>query len=490
MVKNLNLYSFFSKMFIKEKFIYINEQNRQVMNKKIHLDGDEMPREWYNILPDLPEPLPPPLNPVTGQPVSPKDLEPIFPKELIRQETSQERFIPIPEELLEVYRIWRPTPLIRAYRLEKALRTPARIYYKYEGVSPPGSHKPNTAVAQAYYNAREGVERLTTETGAGQWGSALSFATMLFGLKLTVYMVKVSYMQKPYRAILMRTWGAEVVPSPSNRTKYGRSILEKDPDNPGSLGIAISEALEDAISHEDTKYSLGSVLNHVLLHQTVIGLEAIKQLEAVDEFPDIVIGCVGGGSNFAGISYPFYYLVRSGKAPKKTRFLAVEPASCPSMTKGEYMYDYGDTAGLTPLLKMYTLGHDFIPPPIHAGGLRYHGAAPTLSLLKKTGVYESTAYNQVEVFEAARLFAQTEGIVPAPESAHAIKAVIDEAIKAKQKGEEKVILFNLSGHGLLDLAAYQDFLDGKLPAHEYPAEAIQRSIEKIKAVLLEKGIRP
>jgi tryptophan synthase beta chain len=313
---------------------------------------------------------------------------------------------------------------------------------------------------------------------------------MLFGLKLTVYMVKVSYMQKPYRAILMRTWGAEVVPSPSNRTKYGRSILEKDPDNPGSLGIAISEALEDAISHEDTKYSLGSVLNHVLLHQTVIGLEAIKQLEAVDEFPDIVIGCVGGGSNFAGISYPFYYLVRSGKAPKKTRFLAVEPASCPSMTKGEYMYDYGDTAGLTPLLKMYTLGHDFIPPPIHAGGLRYHGAAPTMSLLKKAGVYESTAYNQVEVFEAARLFAQTEGIVPAPESAHAIKAVIDEAIKAKQKGEEKVILFNLSGHGLLDLAAYQDFLDGKLPAHEYPAEAIQRSIEKIKAVLLEKGIRP
>ncbi|ABL78291.1 TrpB-like pyridoxal phosphate-dependent enzyme [Thermofilum pendens] len=460
------------------------------MSKKYFLDEEELPREWYNILPDLPEPLPPPLNPATGKPVSPEDLEPIFPKELIRQEVSQERFIPIPEEVLEVYRIWRPTPLIRATRLEKALRTPARIYYKYEGVSPPGSHKPNTAVAQAYYNAREGVARLTTETGAGQWGSALSFATMLFGLKLTVYMVRVSYQQKPYRAILMQTWGAEVVPSPSNRTKAGRAFLEKDPEHPGSLGIAISEALEDAIEHEDTKYSLGSVLNHVLLHQTIIGLEAIKQMQALDEFPDIVIGCVGGGSNFAGISYPFYYLVRSGKAPKKTRFLAVEPASCPSMTKGEYMYDFGDTARLTPLLKMYTLGHDFVPPPIHAGGLRYHGAAPTLSLLKKAGIFESVAYNQVEVFEAARLFARTEGIVPAPESAHAIKAVIDEALEAKRKGEEKVILFNLSGHGLLDLAAYREFLEGRLPAHEYPAEAIQKSIAKIKEYLLARGIQP
>ncbi len=458
------------------------------MNKKILLPEDELPKQWYNILPDLPEPLPPPINPATGKPLSPSDLEPIFAKELIRQEMSQERWIPIPEEVLDVYRIWRPTPLIRAVRLEKYLGTPAHIYFKYEGESPPGSHKPNTAVAQAYYNMKEGVERLTTETGAGQWGSALAFATKMFGLKLTVYMVKISYQQKPYRAILMKTWGADVTPSPSDRTRVGRAILEKDPDNPGSLGIAISEAVEDAATHDNTKYSLGSVLNHVLMHQTVIGLEAIKQMEIAGEFPDIVIGCVGGGSNFAGISYPFYHLVVSGKAPKKVRFLAVEPTASPSMTKGVYTYDFGDTAQLTPLLKMYTLGHDFIPPPIHAGGLRYHGAAPTLSLLKKHGIFESVAYNQVEVFEAALTFARTEGIVVAPETAHAVKAVIDEALKAKEEGEEKVILFNLSGHGLLDLAAYKDFLEGKLPAYEYPAEKIQESMQRLNEILGKLGI--
>ncbi len=459
------------------------------MNKKILLPEEELPKQWYNILPDLPEPLPPPINPSTGKPLSPSDLEPIFAKELIKQEMSSERWIPIPDEVLEVYRIWRPTPLIRATRLEKYLKTPAKIYYKYEGVSPPGSHKPNTAVAQAYYNMKEGVERLTTETGAGQWGSALAFATKMFGLKLTVYMVKISYQQKPYRAILMKTWGADVTPSPSTRTRVGRAILEKDPDNPGSLGIAISEAVEDAATHENTKYSLGSVLNHVLMHQTVIGLEAVKQMEIAGDFPDVVIGCVGGGSNFAGLSYPFYQLVVSGKAPKKVRFVAVEPTASPSMTKGVYTYDFGDTAQLTPLLKMYTLGHDFIPPPIHAGGLRYHGAAPTLSLLKKHGIFESVAYNQVEVFEAALTFARTEGIVVAPETAHAVKAVIDEAVKAKESGEEKVILFNLSGHGLLDLAAYRDFLEGKLPAYEYPEEKIRESMERLEGMLRELGVK-
>ncbi len=459
------------------------------MDKKIRLPEDEMPRQWYNILPDLPEPLPPPINPSTGKPLTPEDLEPIFAKELIRQEMSSDRWIPIPEEVLEVYRIWRPTPLIRATRLEEYLKTPAKIYFKYEGVSPPGSHKPNTAVAQAYYNMREGVERLTTETGAGQWGSALAFATRMFGLKLTVYMVRISYQQKPYRAILMKTWGADVTPSPSERTRVGRAILEKDPDNPGSLGIAISEAVEDAATHEDTKYSLGSVLNHVLTHQSVIGLEAIKQMEIAGDFPDVVIGCVGGGSNFAGLSYPFYHLVVSGKAPKKVRFLAVEPTASPSMTKGEYTYDFGDTAQLTPLLKMYTLGHDFIPPPIHAGGLRYHGAAPSLSLLKKHGVVESIAYNQVEVFEAAITFARTEGIVVAPETAHAVKAVIDEALKARETGEERVILFNLSGHGLLDLAAYRDFLEGKLPAYEYPEEKIEESMGRLKELLEKLGVK-
>ena len=445
---------------------------------KVLLSEDEIPRYWYNVLPDLPEPIPPPLKP-NGEPIRPVDLEPIFPKELVKQEFSEERFIPIPEEVLEMYRFWRPTPLYRAYRLERALRTPAEIYYKYEGVSPPGSHKPNTAVAQAYYNSVEGVERLTTETGAGQWGSALAFATNLFGLKCTIYMVKVSYEQKPYRRVLMQLWGAEVVPSPSTRTKAGRAVLEEDPDSPGSLGIAISEAIEDAATHEDTKYSLGSVLNHVLLHQTVVGLEAIKQMELIDRYPDAVIGCVGGGSNFAGISYPFYHLRVSGKAPRETEFIAVEPTACPSITRGIYTYDHGDTARLTPLLKMYTLGHEFVPPPIHAGGLRYHGAAPSLCILVKNGLFKSVAYNQVEVFEAAKLFASTEGFVPAPESAHAVKAAIDLALEAKRSGEKKVILFNLSGHGLLDLKAYDEFLAGRLPPYEYPREFVEKSVERL-----------
>ena len=426
--------------------------------RKILLDENEMPKYWYNILPDLPEPLPPPLHPVTKEPVKPEDLKPIFPKALIEQEMSNERWIKIPEEVRDVYALWRPTPLIRAVRLEKALKTPARIYFKYEGVSPPGSHKPNTAVAQAYYNAKEGIERLTTETGAGQWGSALCFATKLFDLKCTVYMVKVSYYQKPYRRVLMETWGGEVIPSPSDRTEVGRKILEKDPDNPGSLGIAISEAIEDAVKNENTNYSLGSVLNHVLLHQTIVGLEAKKQLESIGEKPDIIVGCVGGGSNFAGLCYPFI------KDAQKDgiKIIAVEPKACPTLTEGVYKYDYGDTAGLTPLLKMFTLGHDFIPPPIHAGGLRYHGDAPTLCLLVKHGIIEPRAVRQIPTFEAGVMFARTEGIVPAPETNHAIRVVIDEAIKAREEGEEKVILFNFSGHGLLDLKAYDDFLYGKL----------------------------
>ena len=426
--------------------------------RKVVIGEEFLPKRWYNILPDLPEPLPPPLHPVTKEPVKPEDLKPIFPMELIRQEFAEDRWIRIPEEVREVYSLWRPTPLIRAERLEKALKTPARIYFKYEGASPPGSHKPNTAVAQAYYNAKEGIERLTTETGAGQWGSALCFATKLFDLKCTVYMVKVSYHQKPYRRVLMETWGGEVIPSPSDRTEVGRKILEKDPDNPGSLGIAISEAIEDAVKHDDTNYSLGSVLNHVLMHQTVIGLEAKKQLELLDEKPDIIVGCVGGGSNFAGLCYPFVKdAMKDG-----IRIIAVEPTACPTLTKGEYRYDYGDTAGLTPLLKMFTLGHDFIPPPIHAGGLRYHGDAPTLCMLVKHGIIEARAVKQIPTFEAGVLFARTEGIVPAPETNHAIRVVIDEALKAKEEGEEKVILFNFSGHGLLDLQAYDDYLYGRL----------------------------
>ncbi|MEM2637125.1 MAG: TrpB-like pyridoxal phosphate-dependent enzyme [Candidatus Korarchaeota archaeon] len=448
--------------------------------RTIILSEEEIPKQWYNIQPDLPRPLPPPINPATREPVKPEELMVLFPKECIRQEVSLERWIDIPEEIRDAYRIWRPTPLYRAERLEKFLKTPARIYYKYEGTSPPGSHKPNTAIAQAYYAMKEGISRLTTETGAGQWGSALAFGCMLFGVKATVYMVKVSYNQKPYRRSLMELWGAEVHPSPSQNTEYGRNVLSKDPDNPGSLGIAISEAIEDAVKNKDAKYSLGSVLNFVLIHQTVVGLEARKQMEIAEDYPDVVIGCIGGGSNFSGIFWPFYYEKVKGKAPKEIQFVAVEPTACPSITKGVYTYDHGDTARMTPLLKMHTLGHMFIPPPIHAGGLRYHGKAPTLCLLNREGHVRTVAYNQVEIFEAARIFAKTEGIIPAPEPSHAIKAVIDEALRCKETGTEKTILFSLSGHGHFDMQAYADFLRGNLPPYEYPEEKIRETIGKLK----------
>ncbi len=429
--------------------------------KKILLEDHEIPKQWYNVLPDLPTPLEPPLDPETKEPMNPEKLKALFPEALIEQEMSTERWIDIPPEVLDIYAIWRPTPLIRAINLEEYLDTPAKIFYKYEGISPPGSHKPNTAVPQAYYNAKEGIKRITTETGAGQWGSSLAFATQYFGIETVVYMVKVSYEQKPYRRVLMETWGAKVIPSPSPYTESGKRILEQDPDNPGSLGIAISEAVEDAVKREDTHYSLGSVLNHVLLHQTVIGLEAKKQFAKIKHYPDIVIGAAGGGSNFGGLALPFL-LDRFAGSMECTRFIAVEPASCPSLTKGEYTYDYGDTIGLTPLLKMHTLGHEFVPPSIHAGGLRYHGMAPIISNLYENGFIEAVAVPQTAVFKAAVEFARTEGIVPAPESAHAVKVAIDEALKCRETGEEKVILFNLSGHGLLDLSAYQQYLEGKL----------------------------
>ncbi|MEM1927786.1 MAG: TrpB-like pyridoxal phosphate-dependent enzyme [Acidilobaceae archaeon] len=424
-----------------------------------------VPEYWYNIVPDLPRPLPPPLLP-SGEPAPIEMFYRLFARELVRQEVSQERYIKIPEAVREVLiELGRPTPLIRARRLERLLGTTARIYFKYEGVLPTGSHKVNTAVAQAYYNKEEGVERLATETGAGQWGSALSLAGALFDIKVRVFMVKSSYMQKPYRRVLMELYGAEVVPSPSPYTKVGRSILEKDPDNPGSLGIAISEAIEDVLSDEKARYSLGSVLNHVLLHQTVIGLEAIKQLELIgEELPDYVIGCVGGGSNFAGLSYPFMELRLRGR--KDIEFIAVEPKACPSLTRGVYAYDYGDTAQLTPLLKMYTVGHKYRVPPIHAGGLRYHGDAPSLCLLVAEGYVKARAYHQTEVFEAGKIFAQAEGIVPAPESAHAVKAAMDLAREIAKTGEKKVILFNLSGHGLLDLQGYLEYLEGTLVDYE------------------------
>jgi len=428
---------------------------------------DILPKEWYNITPDLPEPLPPMKKP-DGSSVKPEDLLAIFPKSLVEQEFTIARFVKIPEELRVLYlELGRPTPLLRARRLEERLGTPARIYFKFEGVLPTGSHKVNTAVAQAYYNKLEGTQRLTTETGAGQWGSALALAGALFGVKVRVYMVRASYEQKPYRAILMRLYGAEVVPSPSPYTKSGRAVLQQDPDHPGSLGIAISEAIEDAVTNPNTKYSLGSVLNHVLLHQTIIGLEALQQLEAMgEELPDVIIGCVGGGSNFAGLAYPFYYIARVLGRKKEAEIIAVEPVAVPSMTRGVYAYDYGDSAGLTPLLKMHTIGHKYRPPPIHAGGLRYHGVAPTLAVLVKNRVVKPVAYSQTEVFAAGQLFAQTEGIVPAPESAHAVKAAVDEALRAKREGERKIILFNLSGHGLLDLAGYSEFLENKLKNYE------------------------
>ena len=393
---------------------------------------------------------------------------------------SRERWIEIPEEVREAYRLWRPTPLYRAVRFEKFLKTPTKIFYKDEGVSPPGSHKPNTAVAQAYYNMKEGTRRLTTETGAGQWGSALAFGCMMFDIKPTIYMVRASYDQKPYRRTLMQLWGAEVFPSPSGNTNFGRKLLEEDPENPGSLGIAISEAIEDAVTHDGTKYTLGSVLTHVLTHQTVIGLEAKEQLEMAGEYPDLIAGCVGGGSSFSGLFWPFYHDKVTKKAPKDAKFLAVEPTACPTLTKGLYMYDHGDTARLTPLVKMYTLGHDFIPAPIHAGGLRYHGDAPTLCQLEKKELVDAVAYTQTEVFESANTFVRTEGRIPAPEPSHAIKAIIDEALRCKETGEEKVLLFLLCGHGHFDMKAYEDFLEGRLLPYEYPKREIERSMKKLR----------
>jgi len=446
---------------------------------KILLPESEIPRQWYNIMADLPTPPRPPLHPGTKQPVGPDDLAPIFPMSLIEQEVSGQRWVDIPEEVLNIYRLWRPTPLIRARRLEQALGTPAKIYFKYEGVSPAGSHKPNTAVVQAYYNKREGVRRLATETGAGQWGSALSLACRLFGLECTVYMVKISYHQKPYRRSLMQVWGAEVVASPSDRTEAGRRILAENPDSMGSLGIAISEAVEDAAAHPDTKYSLGSVLNHVLLHQTIIGLEAKKQLALVGDYPDVVIACHGGGSNFGGLAFPF---VADRIAGRNVRAVAVEPTACPSLTRGPAVYDFGDTAQMTPLLYMNTLGHRFMPPGIHAGGLRYHGAAPLVTHLYELGLIEAKAYPQRAVFEAAVQFARTEGLLPAPESAHAVRAAIDEALHAKEEGRERTILFGLSGHGYFDLAAYDAYLDGRLEDYELPEEAIAEALAQLPKV--------
>jgi len=445
-----------------------------MQRKKVLLSEDEMPRQWYNVLADIK--MNPPLGP-DGKPVSPDMLAPVFPMNLIEQEVSQQRWIDIPEEVLNVYAIWRPSPLIRAYALEKALGTPARIYYKYEGASPPGSHKPNTAVPQAYYNKVFGIKRLTTETGAGQWGSALAFACSQFGLECKVFMVRVSFDQKPYRKTMMQTWGATCIPSPSSETKAGRDILAKYPDTPGSLGIAISEAVEAAVTDASgqTRYSLGSVLNHVMLHQTVVGLEAKKQFEKIGEYPDVIVGCAGGGSNFAGLAFPFVHDKINGK---RIDIHPVEPAACPTLTKGPFAYDHGDTAGYTPLLPMHSLGHTFMPPPMHAGGLRYHGMAPTVSQLVVEGLFEPKSYGQVETFEAGLLLARTEGVIPAPETNHALACVVDLARQAKEEGKEKVILFNWSGHGLIDLGSYERFLAGELKDYEYPAKDIEEA-EKI-----------
>jgi len=431
---------------------------------KFLLADSQIPAVWTNVLPSLPEPLAPPLDPGTRLPIGPADLAPLFPMELIEQEFSPKPEIDIPGEVMDIYRLWRATPLYRARRLERALDTPAHIYYKYEGVSPAGSHKPNTAVAQAYYNQRAGIRRLATETGAGQWGSALALACQFFGLECTVYMVRISYDQKPYRRMMMNTWGAEVFASPSEHTQSGRAVLAATPDSLGSLGIAISEAVEDAATHSDTNYALGSVLNHVMLHQTVIGQEAKLQMQQAGEQPDVVIGCFGGGSNFGGLALPYVLDRLAGNGP---RILAVEPSACPSLTRGEFAYDYGDTGKLTPLIKMYTLGHDFVPPGIHAGGLRYHGASPLLSHLVHLGHIGAKAYTQLAVFEAALQFSRTEGIIPAPESAHAIRAAVDEALAAREEARPRTILFCLSGHGHFDLAAYDNYLSGKLQDYEY-----------------------
>ena len=447
---------------------------------KYVLDESRLPEAWYNLAADLPEPPPPVLHPGTGEPVGPDDLAPLFPMQIILQEVSTDRFVTIPEPVREVYRQWRPTPLFRARRLERALDTRARIYYKYEGVSPAGSHKPNTAVAQAYYNKQEGVTKLTTETGAGQWGSALAFAGAVFGLEIEVFMVKVSYDQKPYRRGLMEVYGAKVHPSPSRETNSGRAILEEHPDSSGSLGIAISEAVESAATREDTKYSLGSVLNHVLMHQTVIGQEAQQQLEHAEDYPDVVIGCTGGGSNFAGCAFPF--LGRALREEASIRLIAVEPAACPSLTKGLYAFDFGDTGHLTPLVKMHTLGSSFVPPPFHAGGLRYHGMAPLVSHLKELGLIEARAYTQTEVFAAGVEFARVEGIMPAPEANHAVKAAIDEALRCKEEGVSQAILFNLCGHGHFDMQAYIDYFAGSLEDHEYSEDEVAMALAGLPTV--------
>jgi tryptophan synthase beta chain len=444
---------------------------------KFLLDDKSLPESWYNVVPDLPFGLAPPLNPATRQPVGPEAFAQIFPEEIIRQEVTTDSYVPIPEEVREIYTLWRPTPLLRARRLEKVLDTPAHIYYKYEGGSPTGSHKPNTAVPQAFYNKQEDVRRLTTETGAGQWGSSLAFACRQMGLGCTVYMVRVSHEQKPYRRIMMETYGATVHASPTDLTQAGRNILQEDAHSPGSLGIAISEAIEDAATHENAKYSLGSVLNHVLLHQTVIGQEAIEQMQMAGEYPDVVVGCVGGGSNFGGIALPF--LRDNLEGGRDTRILAVEPSSCPTLTKGRYVYDFGDTAGTTPMMKMYTLGHTFVPSGIHAGGLRYHGDSPIVSALVAEGLVEARAYAQNPTFEAGVTFARAEGIVPAPEVTHAIKATVDLALEAREAGEEKVILFNLCGHGHFDLGAYEAHLAGRLLDLEYSEEEIDRAVARI-----------
>jgi len=446
--------------------------------QKIYLEEKKIPRQWYNIQADMPNPVQPPLNPATREPARPEDLAAIFPMNIVEQEMSMERFIDIPEAVLEKLLLYRPTPLHRALKLEKYLGTPAKIYYKNESVSPAGSHKPNTAIAQAYYNKVAGVKRLTTETGAGQWGSALSLGCSLFGLECKVYMVRVSFEQKPYRRLMMKTWGGNCVASPSRETNFGRKILKEDPDCPGSLGIAISEAIEDAVTSPDTKYSLGSVLNHVMLHQTIIGLEVQQQLAMVGDYPDVVIACVGGGSNFAGLSFPF---VRDKIYGKDVQIIAVEPTACPTLTKGSFAYDFGDTAATTPLFPMYTLGHSFLPKPIHAGGLRYHGMSPLVSQLVRDKLVEARAYDQLKTYEAGIIFSRTEGLIPAPETNHAIAAAIEEAKRAKEEGKEKTILFNLSGNGVLDLSGYDQYLDGQLTDYHLPQSEIELNLKKLES---------
>lgn len=456
--------------------VYKNKTGGFRMNK-IYLSESEMPRQWYNIQADMPTPMQPPLHPKTRKPVEPQDLAPVFPMSLIEQELSQERFITIPEAVMEKLLLYRPTPLQRAYNLEKYLGTPAKIFYKNESVSPAGSHKLNTAIAQVYYNKLEGITRLTTETGAGQWGSALSLACSIFGLECKVYMVRASYEQKPYRHLMMKTWGATCVPSPSKDTNFGRKVLAENPDTPGSLGIAISEAVEDAVTSNNTKYSLGSVLNHVMLHQTIIGLEAQQQMKKINCYPDVIIGCVGGGSNFAGLAFPF---IRDKIHGKEIQIIAVEPAACPTLTKGIFSYDYGDVAANTPLLPMFTLGHNFVPKPIHAGGLRYHGMSPLVSQLVRDQLVEPVAIDQLKTYEAGILFARTEGIIPAPETNHAIAAAIMEAHKAREEGRAKTILFNFSGHGMLDLAAYDRYLNGELVNYQLPVEEIKANLKALE----------